>query len=97
MPSPFERDLRASRWQQRMATPKPEFQGRKVILFLSPEEFCLLPHHNGRFSMPFRVVQPNAENVFPIFEEFDLNIRIAILAAIIIAAQILRLSIVIFE
>jgi len=47
--------------------------------------------------MPFRVVQPNAESVFPIFEEFDLYIRIAILSAIIIAAQILRLSIVIFE
>jgi hypothetical protein len=43
--------------------------------------------------MAFRAVQPNAENAFPIFEEVDLNIRIAILAAIIIAAQILKLSI----
>jgi hypothetical protein len=56
-----------------MANPKPEFQCGKVILFLFPEEFCLLPHRNGRFSMPFRVAQPSAENVFPIFEEFDLH------------------------
>jgi hypothetical protein len=47
--------------------------------------------------MSFRVVQPNAENVFPIFEEFDLHIRIAILAAIIIASQILKLSIHLHE
>jgi hypothetical protein len=80
-----------------MASPKPEFQRRKVIIFLSPEEFRLLPHHNSRFSLPFRVVQADAKNVFPIFEEFDLEVRIAILAAVIIAAQILRLSVVFFE
>jgi hypothetical protein len=80
-----------------MANSKPEFQRRKVILFLFPEEFRLLPHHNSRFSLPFRVVQADAKNVFPIFEEFDLQVRVAVLAAVIIAAQILRLSVIFFE
>jgi len=62
--------------QARVSAPESYF-----ILF--PEEFRLLPHHNTRLSLPFRVEQANAKNVFPIFEEFDLQVRIAVLAVVI--------------